>query len=115
MEETMSNFDDVRNKCERAAEQRFPGYKGPRWGEVTERGKTNERPDRTQVSFEDGTVYWLDVPASSILPGDMVAIAESEKLRKVRFAGITLDGDYFITKNPIPHRFGTFVELHRGK
>jgi hypothetical protein len=125
MEETMSNFDDVRNKIERECEERYPGYKGPIWGQVTPRSEAIELPQRTQIAFEDGKVYWLDVPAGSIVSGDMVAVMErdDEPLRKIKKAdrakvtvaqtGMTLSGEYFETKNAIPHRLGTFVELIR--
>lgn len=68
---------------------------------------------RTQIAFVDGTAYWLDVPAGSIIPGDMVSIAERGDLREVRHTGMTLPGEYFEKKDAIPHKFGTFVELIR--
>jgi hypothetical protein len=65
--------------------------------------------------FEDGSVYWLKVFPGSVLPGDTVAIAECSEPRKVRFASMTLPDEYFEGRNPVPHRFGTFIELARRK
>ena len=31
----MSEFDEIRNRIEREAEKKYPGYRGPRWGEWT--------------------------------------------------------------------------------
>jgi hypothetical protein len=31
----MSDFDEVRNRIERETEKKYPGYRGPRWGEWT--------------------------------------------------------------------------------
>jgi len=122
------NFDDVRNFHERAAEAKFPGYKGPVWGQFTPRSEAIELPRRTQVAFMDGTAYWLDIPEGSVIPGDMIAIAErgiplrgvtsprrKDDLPKVtvKHTGMTLPGEYFERKDAIPHKFGTFVELIR--
>jgi hypothetical protein len=32
----MSDFDKIRNLGERQAEKKYPGYRGPRWGEWTQ-------------------------------------------------------------------------------
>jgi hypothetical protein len=32
----MSEFDEIRNRIEREAERKYPGYRGPRWGEWTQ-------------------------------------------------------------------------------
>jgi hypothetical protein len=31
----MREFDEIRNRIEREAEKKYPGYRGPRWGEWT--------------------------------------------------------------------------------
>ena len=31
----MSEFDEIRNRIERETEKKYPGYCGPRWGELT--------------------------------------------------------------------------------
>ena len=83
-----------------------------------------EFPRRTQVKFEDGKAYWLDVPEGYVIPGDMVATVERGiELRRVkkedrpkvtvRHTGMTMPGEYFEQKDSIRHRFGTFVELIR--
>lgn len=127
MEEKMSDqgFNDAQNKFQRAAEARWPGYKGVVYGEFTPGKESVELPRRTQVAFEDGTAYWLDVPEGSIIPGDMVAVLERDevplnKVKKadrakvtVRHTGMTMSGEYFERKDAIPHKFGTFVELIR--
>jgi len=122
MEEEMSdqNFNDAFNAAERAAEAKFPGYKGPRWGEFTPGKETCVMPWRTQVGFSDGSVYWLDVPHASVLGGDQVMIVERERPLTATSSGLTLPHEYFETKDAIPHRFGTFVQLirkagHNGK
>lgn len=113
----MSDYDEIRNKIERQAEARFPGYKGLVWGQVTEASNKIVFPDRTQITFTDGTSYWLDVPAGSVTSGDRVTIIESLVTRIVSNTGMTLGGDCFDPdyrgKVTIPHRIGTFVELHR--
>jgi hypothetical protein len=124
MEEKMSDqgFNDAQNVYQRAAEARFPGYKGPVYGEYTPGKEVLELPRRTQVGFDDGTSYWLDVPARSLIGGDMIQIIErvgSHKVgnrkgfHRVTFVGMTMNPEYFDRKDAIPHKFGTFVELIR--
>ena len=112
MDEKMSNYDDVRNAIERGAEARFPGYKGPTWGQFTPGKECIVLPQRTQVAF-GSRVYWLDVPAGAIQSGDEVVVLERGTFETVTQVGMTMKGDYFETKDVIPHRFGTFVELKR--
>jgi hypothetical protein len=107
------DFNDAFNAAERAAEAKFPGYKGPTWGKFTQGKEALVLPYRTQVGFSDGSVYWLDVPHASILGGDQVMIAERERPLTATSSGLTMPPEYFETKNAIPHRFGTFVQLIR--
>ena len=107
------SFNDAKNVTERAAEAKFPGYNGPTWGQFTPGKETLEMPDRTQVGFSDGSVYWLDVPHDSILGSDQVMLVERERPLTVTSSGLTMPHEYFETKDAIPHRFGTFVQLIR--
>jgi hypothetical protein len=113
----MSDLDDIRNKIEREAESRFPGYVGPRWGELTLTPSCpNFTPVRTQVVFEgapEGNTLWLDAPCGSILVGDEIMIAEREKVQIVVGTGTTIPGEYFELPTAIPHKFGTLISLQR--
>jgi len=118
------NYDDVRNRIEGDAEEKFPGYVGVVWGQYTPGKEVAELPRRTQVAFEDGAAYWLDVPPGAVLSGDMIAIMERGiELRGIKkddrpkvtvaHVGMTMPGEYFERKDAVPHKLGTFVELHR--
>lgn len=107
------SFNDAFNAAERAAEGKFPGYKGPTWGQFTPGKECLVMPHRTQVGFSDGTVYWLDVKQDSILVADQIIIVERERPLTVTFTGLTMKHEYFETKDAIPHRFGTFIQLIR--
>jgi hypothetical protein len=108
-------FLELRNADERAAEAKFPGYSGPRWGEFTE-GKPglDEYRWRTQVAFADGSAYWLEVPEGSVLVGDKIVVAERMATLQVVRVGVTLPKEYFEGKNPVPHKFATLLDLHRS-
>lgn len=92
----------------------FPGYKGVHWGEFTE-GKpySNTFDFRTQVHFNDGTAYWLDVVEGSVLVGDQIEIVERPTMLQVKTVGTTLRREYFEGENPVKARFGTLVDLYR--
>jgi hypothetical protein len=107
------SFNDAKNTVERATERKFPGYTGLNWGEFTPGKEHLEMPDRTQIGFSDGSTYWLDVPHNSIIGGDQVMIVERERPLIVTSSGMTMPHEYFDTKDAIPHRFGTFVQLIR--
>lgn len=116
----MSNesFNEAQNKFERAAEARYPGYKGPVYGEVTPGKEVAQLPLRTQIGFDDDTVHWLDVPAGSVLVGDRLCTMENCKFRTVTSVGMSLSGDFFDENSrnhlTIPYRVGTFLTLTRG-
>lgn len=112
------SFNDAANKFERMAEERFPGYKGPVYGQFTVGKEVAQLPQRTQIGFDDDTVHWLDVPAGSVLVGDRVCTMENCKFRTVTSVGMTLGGDFFDENSrmhlTVPYRIGTFLTLTRG-
>jgi hypothetical protein len=112
------SFNDAQNKFVRMAEERYPGYKGPVYGQFTPGKDTVQLPSRTQIGFDDGTVYWLDVPAGSVLVGDRVCTMENCRFLTVTSVGMTLSGDMFDENSrnhlTVPYRVGTFLTLTRG-
>ena len=107
-------FEQLRNECEQKAAASFPGYRPVVYGTFTEGKPYSEAFEwRTQVEVEGGQAYWLDVKEGSVLPGDKIVIMERMATLKVIRIGVTLKAAYFDKPDPVKHKFGTLIELHR--
>jgi hypothetical protein len=139
----MTEFDELRNHCEREAEAKFPGsgstpgYRAARHGEWTPGAPGHDSAAgplpplriplvhddptfRTQMVLRDAEgerTFWVDAPlamaetgkVSSVLPGDIVEIAEVRHALYVTQVCVGLREQDIC----VPYRAGTLMRHHQ--